>query len=92
MAREARRREVPAAPVQDIGEVAVDPQLEAVGILQRLGEFTTLGPAFSVDGERPEYSSPPPALGAHTAEVLREAGYADDALAAMAGEGVIRTA
>jgi glutaryl-CoA transferase len=83
---------VPAAPVQDIGEVAVDPQLEAVGILQRVGEFTTLGPAFSVDGERPEYSSPPPALGAHTAEVLREAGYTDDALAAMAGEGVIRTA
>jgi crotonobetainyl-CoA:carnitine CoA-transferase CaiB-like acyl-CoA transferase len=83
---------VPAAPVQDIGEVAVDPQLEAVGILQRLGDFTTLGPAFSVDGERPEYASPPPALGAHTAEVLREAGYSDEALAAMAGEGVIRTA
>ncbi len=83
---------VPAAPVQDIGEVAVDPQLEAVGILQRLGEFTTLGPAFSVDGERPEYSSPPPALGAHTGDVLREAGYTDDALAAMAGEGIIRTA
>ena len=78
--------------MQDIGEVAVDPQLEAVGILQQLGEFTTLGPAFSVDGERPEYSSPPPALGAHTAEVLREAGYTDDALAAMAGEGIIRTA
>jgi len=83
---------VPAAPVQDIGEVAADPQLEAVEILQQVGEFTTLGPAFSVDGERPEYASPPPALGAHTAEVLREAGYTDDALAAMAGEGVIRTA
>jgi crotonobetainyl-CoA:carnitine CoA-transferase CaiB-like acyl-CoA transferase len=83
---------VPAAPVQDIGEVAIDPQLEAVGILQRLGEFRTLGPAFSVDGKRPEYSSPPPALGAHTAEVLREAGYTDEALAAMADEGIIRTA
>jgi crotonobetainyl-CoA:carnitine CoA-transferase CaiB-like acyl-CoA transferase len=82
---------VPAAPVQDIGEVAADPQTEAIGILQRLGELTTLGPAFSVDGERPEYASPPPPLGAHTREVLREAGYADAAIEAMAADGIIRT-
>ena len=83
---------VPAAPVQDIGEVAADPQLEAVRILQRLGGFTTLGPAFSVDGERPSYASPPPAVGEHSREVLREAGYTDEEIAAMAVEGIIRTA
>jgi crotonobetainyl-CoA:carnitine CoA-transferase CaiB-like acyl-CoA transferase len=81
---------VPAAPVQDIGEVAADPQTEAIGILQRLGGFTTLGPAFSVDGERPMYASPPPALGAHSAEVLGEAGYSTDEIAALAADGVIR--
>src|SRR5581483_8190885 len=83
---------VPAAPVQDIGEVAADPQLEAVGILQRLGPFTTLGPAFSVDGERPQYASPPPALGQHSAEILAEAGYTGAEISAMAAEGIIRTA
>jgi crotonobetainyl-CoA:carnitine CoA-transferase CaiB-like acyl-CoA transferase len=81
---------VPAAPVQDIGEVAADPQTEAIGILQRLDGFTTLGPAFSADGERPVYRSPPPALGAHSAEVLAEAGYSEDEIAALVADGIVR--
>ncbi len=81
---------VPAAPVQDVGEVAADPQTEAIGILQRLDGFTTLGPAFSADGERPRYASPPPALGAHSAEVLAEAGLGKDEIEALAAEGIVR--
>jgi crotonobetainyl-CoA:carnitine CoA-transferase CaiB-like acyl-CoA transferase len=82
--------QVPAAPVQDVGEVAADPQTEAVGILQALDGFTTLGPAFSADGERLRYPSPPPPLGAHTAEVLAEAGYSEADVAALEAEGVVR--
>jgi crotonobetainyl-CoA:carnitine CoA-transferase CaiB-like acyl-CoA transferase len=83
---------VPAAPVQDVGEVAADPQTEAIGILRRIGRFTTLAPAFSVDGERPEYPSPPPPLGAHSAEILRQAGYSEAEISALAGKGIIRRA
>jgi crotonobetainyl-CoA:carnitine CoA-transferase CaiB-like acyl-CoA transferase len=82
--------QVPAAPVQDIGEVAADAQTEAVGLLQRLDGFTTLGPAFSVDGERPAYAAPPPALGAHSREVLAEAGYSTGAIETLAAEGIVR--
>jgi crotonobetainyl-CoA:carnitine CoA-transferase CaiB-like acyl-CoA transferase len=83
---------VPAAPVQDIGEVAADPQTEAVEIVQRIGPYPTLGPAFSADGERPGYRAPPPPLGAHTAEVLTEAGFSGQELEAMAEDGIIRLA
>jgi crotonobetainyl-CoA:carnitine CoA-transferase CaiB-like acyl-CoA transferase len=83
---------VPAAPVQHVGEVAADPQTEATGILRQLGAFTTLGPAFSVDGERPEYRSPPPSLGADSAAILAEVGYSDEEISAMATEGIIRLA
>jgi crotonobetainyl-CoA:carnitine CoA-transferase CaiB-like acyl-CoA transferase len=83
---------VPAAPVQHVGEVAADPQTEATGILRHLGAFTTLGPAFSVDGERPEYRAPPPSLGADSAAILAEVGYSDDEISAMAAEGIIRLA
>jgi crotonobetainyl-CoA:carnitine CoA-transferase CaiB-like acyl-CoA transferase len=83
---------VPAAPVQDVGEVAADPQTEAIGIVRRVGAFTTLAPAFSVDDERPEYGSPPPPLGASSAEVLGEAGYSDEEIATLGEEGIIRLA
>ena len=82
--------QVPAAPVQDIGEVALDPQTEAIGILEQLDGFTTLGPAFSADGERPAYPSPPPALGAHSRDVLDEAGYTEDEISTLAAEGIVR--
>ncbi len=81
---------VPAAPVQDIGEVAADPQTEAIGILQHLAGFTTLGPAFSADGERPGYPSPPPRVGSHSGEVLAEVGYSEDEIASLAADGIVR--
>ena len=78
--------------MQDLGEVAADPQTEAIGILERLGSYTTLGPAFSADGERPRYASAPPALGEHTSEVLAEVGYSAEEIADLAGADIIRLA
>ncbi len=85
---------VPAAPVADIADVANAPQTEALGILQRLDHpridgLTLAALPLSLDGERALHRCAPPDVGEHSAEILREHGYTDTEIAALAAEGVI---
>ena len=86
---------VPAAAVADVADVVHAPQTEALGILQPVPhptiphlKLTALPVSF--DGERAFHRSAPPAVGEHSSEILREAGYEAEEIAALAAEGVIR--
>jgi crotonobetainyl-CoA:carnitine CoA-transferase CaiB-like acyl-CoA transferase len=91
------RAGVPAAPVADVADVLGSPQTAALGIVQSLPHPTIPElhlPALplSLDGDRVIHRGPPPLLGQHTAEILREAGYADAEIDELAESRVVRVA
>jgi crotonobetainyl-CoA:carnitine CoA-transferase CaiB-like acyl-CoA transferase len=83
---------VPAAPVQDVADVADSEQTAALGILQQVGGVTTVALPISVDEARVTYPSPPPRLGEHSAEVLAEVGYSEGEIAELVAAGITTAA
>jgi crotonobetainyl-CoA:carnitine CoA-transferase CaiB-like acyl-CoA transferase len=82
---------VPNSPVRTIDEVARDPQSAARRMFQPvLGDFPATGAPVKLPSMPGRVRRPPPGIGEHTREALRELlGLSDSEVDALAGAGVI---
>ena len=88
-------RGVPCGPINRLDQVFADPQVAARGLRMDLphplaGSVPQVGTPIKFSATVPEYERPPPLLGEHTAEVLRQRlALPDDAIARLAARRVI---
>ena len=85
---------VPCGPIHTVAQVLADPQIAARNMLVHvqhplIGDLPVLGNPVKVEGAE-EHFDPPPLLGQHTEEVLREVlGYSAEKVAALCEAGVV---
>jgi len=80
------------APIYTAEDIAIDPQLQALGTIRRmedpdLGEIAVQGPLFRLSDADPVLAFTGRAHGADTDDVLAELGYDEDAIARLHQEG-----
>ncbi len=85
---------IPCAPVNTLQDALDNPHTADRGIVldyehPELGALKTIAHPVTFDGCKRPVRSPPPLLGAHSDEILREIGYADTDIGKLKADGAI---
>jgi crotonobetainyl-CoA:carnitine CoA-transferase CaiB-like acyl-CoA transferase len=89
-----QKGDIPAVPMHDLDALIDDPHLAAVGFFQTIdhpteGRVRLVGIPSRWSRSRLSIRRHPPGLGENTAQVLREVGFKDAAIAQLAADGAI---
>ncbi|MEO7634221.1 MAG: CaiB/BaiF CoA-transferase family protein [Sphingomicrobium sp.] len=79
---------IPAGPINRIGQALHDVQAQHRGMVRMIAGTPLVGSPLRIDGARADSDLPPPALGEHTATILKQAGVLPDEAARLQSQGV----
>ncbi len=89
---ELRRRGVPCSRVRTVADLARDPHLDELGLIESMSrpgraDLRVVGMPITLDGHRSPVRSSPPTPGAHTDGVPAELGYGPHEIARLRRAG-----
>lgn len=86
---------IPSGPVLTVPQILSHPQVADRNLVARhiapgvAAPVDVVSTGFQLDGARPSVATPPPILGQHTHDILRELGYCEEDIRRMTEEKVI---
>jgi crotonobetainyl-CoA:carnitine CoA-transferase CaiB-like acyl-CoA transferase len=80
---------IPAGPINRLTQALSDVQAQHRGMVTSIAGVPQIGSPVRIDDQRAGSDLPPPALGAHTTDVLASLGLGSDEIAQLRAQNIV---